>query len=431
MKNKKWLWIGLGIVLVLLIVVVNVVKQVQGKVTPVQFARVRIEDITSRVRAPGKIEAKLQVKISADLPGKVQHLLVKEGDRVKQGQLMLQLDDTQYRSALDQSHAALSSAQARLREADAAQKVSDSNYERQHALFQQKLLSQAEWDQATSANESAHVAVATAKEEISRAQAAMAGAMDNVNKCRFLAPFDGVVSALDVEQGEVVITGTMNNPGTQILVVSDLSRMLVRADVDETDVVNMKLGQKAKISVDAMPDTSFQGTVIEIGNTAKRSTITTVEGQTNFEVKVVFDDLVPQVRPGMTADVEIATETHPSAPGVPIQAVVVRTQRELDRSLAKPGRKRPAGGANMLAADEDTVGRKDKEITGVFVVKDGKVRFVPVRTGIASESTIEIFGDVKGGDIVVAGPYKALRELKPGSQVKQEQAGKGGPGGRS
>jgi HlyD family secretion protein len=431
MKNKKWLWIGLGIVLVLLIVVVNVVKQVQGKVTPVQFARVRIEDITSRVRAPGKIEAKLQVKISADLPGKVQHLLVKEGDRVKQGQLMLQLDDTQYRSALDQSHAALSSAQARLREADAAQKVSDSNYERQHALFQQKLLSQAEWDQATSANESAHVAVATAKEEISRAQAAVAGAMDNVNKCRFLAPFDGVVSALDVEQGEVVITGTMNNPGTQILVVSDLSRMLVRADVDETDVVNMKLGQKAKISVDAMPDTSFQGTVIEIGNTAKRSTITTVEGQTNFEVKVVFDDLVPQVRPGMTADVEIATETHPSAPGVPIQAVVVRTQRELDRSLAKPGRKRPAGGANMLAADEDTVGRKDKEITGVFVVKDGKVRFVPVRTGIASESTIEIFGDVKGGDIVVAGPYKALRELKPGSQVKQEQAGKGGPGGRS
>jgi HlyD family secretion protein len=431
MKNKKWLWIGLGVVLVLLIVVVNVVKQVQGKVTPVQFARVRIEDITSRVRAPGKIEAKLQVKISADLPGKVQHLLVKEGDRVKQGQLMLQLDDTQYRSALDQSHAALSSAQARLREADAAEKVSDSNYERQHALFQQKLLSQAEWDQATSANESAHVAVATAKEEISRAQAAMAGAMDNVNKCRFLAPFDGVVSALDVEQGEVVITGTMNNPGTQIMVVSDLSRMLVRADVDETDVVNMKLAQKAKITVDAMPDTSFQGTVIEIGNTAKRSTVTTVEGQTNFEVKVVFDDVVPQVRPGMTADVEIATETHASAPGVPIQAVVVRTQRELDRSLAKPGRKRPAGGANMLAADEDTVGRKDKEITGVFVVKDGKVRFVPVRTGIASETTIEIFGDVKGGDIVVAGPYKALRELKPGSQVKQEQAGKGGPGGRS
>ena len=147
-------------------------------------------------------------------------------------------------------------------------------------------------------------------------------AQDNVNKCRFLAPFDGVVSALDVEQGEMVITGTMNNPGTQIMVVSDLSRMLVRADVDETDVVNMTLGQKAKITVDAMPDTSFKGTVTEIGNTAKRSLTTTVEGQTNFEVKVVFDDVVPQVRPGMTADVEIETATHGKAMGVPILSLI-------------------------------------------------------------------------------------------------------------
>jgi HlyD family secretion protein len=431
MKSRKWVWIGLGVVVVLALIVVNVIRQAQGKITPVQFARVRVEDITSQVRAPGKIEAKLQVKISADLPGKVEHLLVKEGDRVKQGQLMLQLDDTQYRSALNQARAAVSSGEARLRDAQAAEKVSNSNYERQHALFDQKLLSQAEWDQATSANETAHAVLATAHEEVTRAQAALAGAADNVNKCRFLAPFDGVVSALDVEQGEVVITGTMNNPGTQIMVVSDLSRMLVRADVDETDVVNMKVGQKAKISVDAMPDTSYQGTVLEIGNTAKRSTLSTVEGQTNFEVKVVFDDVVPQVRPGMTADVEISTATHAAAPGVPIQAVVVRTQRELDRSLAKPGRKRPTGGANMLAADEDTVGRKDKEVTGVFVVKDGKASFVPVRTGIASETTIEIFGDIHGGDIVVAGPYKALRELKPGSKVKQEQPGKGAPGGRS
>jgi len=430
MKNRKWIWIGLGGVLVLLLIVANVVRQAQARITAVQFARVRVEDITSRVRAPGKIEAKLQVKVSADLPGKVLHLYVKEGDRVSKSQVMMQLDDAQYRSARDQASAALSSGQARLREATAAQKASDSNYERQRALFQQKLLSEAEWDQATSENEAAHVAVATAKEEISRAQAALEGAIDNVNKCRFLAPFDGVVSALDVEQGEVVITGTMNNPGTEIMVVSDLSRMLVRADVDETDVVNMKLGQKAKITVDAMPDTSFVGTVTEIGNTAKRSATSAVEGETNFEVKVVFDDVVPQVRPGMTADVEIATATHASAPGVPIQAVVVRTQRELDRSLAKPGRPRPRGGATMLAADEDTVGRKDKEITGVFVVKNGKASFIPVRTGIASETTIEIFGDVKGGDIVVAGPYKALRELKPGSQVKQEQAPKAA-GGRS
>ena len=431
MKNKKWIWIGLGGVIVVLLIVLNVVHQAQGNVTAVQYSRVRLEDITSRVRAPGKIEPKTQVKISADLPGKVIRALVKEGDRVKRGQLMLQLDDTQYRANLEQARAALSSGQARLREATGALKVSDSNFGRQRALFEQKLLSQAEWDQASNANESAHAAAATAREEVARAQAALTAAQDNVNKCRFLAPFDGVVSALNVEQGEVVITGTMNNPGTQIMVVSDLSRMLVRADVDETDVVNMTLGQKAKITVDAMPDTSFQGTVTEIGNTAKRSATSAVEGQTNFEVKVVFDDVVPQVRPGMTADVEIDTATHGKAMGVPIQAVVVRTQRELDRAAhkagPKPARKKPG---EMLSADEDTVGRKEKEITGVFVVRGGVASFVPVRTGIASETTIEIFGDLKPGDILVAGPYKALRELKPGSRVKQEQQAKMGAGGK-
>ena len=335
--KKRWIWIGIGGALVLLLIIINVVQKAQGNVTAVQFSRVRTEDITSRVRAPGKIEPKTQVKISADLPGKVILVKVKEGDRVKKGELMLQLDDTQYHANLDQARAALSSGQARLREAASALKVSDANYTRQRALFEQKLLSQAEWDQATTANESAHATDAAAREEVSRAQAMVNAAQDNVNKCRFLAPFDGVVSALDVEQGEMVITGTMNNPGTQIMVVSDLSRMLVRADVDETDVVNMTLGQKAKITVDAMPDTSFKGTVTEIGNTAKRSLTTTVEGQTNFEVKVVFDDVVPQVRPGMTADVEIETATHGKAMGVPIQAVVVRTQRELDRAAHKPG----------------------------------------------------------------------------------------------
>jgi len=234
-----------------------------------------------------------------------------------------------------------------------------------------------------------------------------------------------VVSALNVEAGEIVITGTMNNPGTQILVVSDLSRMLVKADVDETDVVDLEVGQKAKITVDALPDTSFPGTVTEIGNTAKR-TLTGSEGQTNFEVKVVFDQDVPEVRPGMTADVEIDTGTREKTLGVPIQAVVVRTERELERASKKEPAKRPRKVKDaVVAADEDTVGRKEKEITGVFVVRDGVASFVPVRTGIASETAIEIFGETKEGESVVAGPYKALRELKPNTKVKREA-----PGGR-
>ncbi len=427
MKKKPLLFIILGVVLVAVLVAMSVAKNQKGKVEPVQMAKVRREDVTSRVRAPGKIEPKTQVKISADIMGRITRLLVKEGDRVKNGQLMLQLDDTQYRAAYSQSRALHASAQARLREAQSSWRVADANFARQKSLYEQKLLSQAEWDNASNAHESARVALSTAQEELTRTKSAMDASADNLSKCRFVAPFDGVVSALNVEAGENVVTGTMNNPGTEILVVSDLSRMLVRAEVDETDVVDMKLAQATKISVDAFPDTTFAGTVTEIGNTAKRSLTSSVEGQTNFEVKVVFDQNVPGVLPGMTADVDISTGTHANALVVPIQAVVVRTQRELDRADKKtaPRRAKAKKSAN-ISAEEDTVGRKDKEITGVFVVRNDVATFVPVRTGLSSETMIEVFGDVKEAEQVVAGPYKALRELKPGGKVKQDQAaGKG------
>ena len=420
--KKKWIWIGVGGLLVVALIVANLARSSGGKVETVQLAKVRVEDVTSRVKAPGKIEPKTQVKISADVPGKVTQLTVVEGDRVARGQLMLGLDDTQYRATWNQARASLASARARLTDARASLKVGEDNYVRQRSLFEQKLLSQAEWDRATAAVESARSASATAQEEVARAEAAMAGSVDNLNKCRFVAPFNGVVSALDVEQGEIVITGTMNNPGTQIMVVSDLSRMLVRADVDEADIVDIKLGQKAKITVDALPDTSFAATVIEIGNTAKRNLTGGSEGQTNFEVQVVFDQTVPEVRPGMTADVEIDTGTHPKARAVPIQAVVIRTDRDLERAARKPGKTR-ARRADANAAEDDTVGRREKEITGIFVVKNDVATFVPVKAGIASETMIEISGDVKEGDVVVSGPYKALRELKPGAKVKREAAG--------
>src|SRR5262245_19358838 len=231
--KKNWLWIALGAVVLVLLIGVSMSRNAKGRVESVQMAKVRREDVTSRVRAPGKIEPKTQVKVSADIPGKVVVLNIKEGDPVRQGALLLQLDDTQYRAAHGQAVAALSSAKARVREAESAMRVSEANFTRQKALFDQKLLSDAEWDAATNSHEGARVALATAQEEVTRATAAAAGADDNLSKCRFVAPFDGVVSALNVEKGEVVITGTMNNPGTQIAIVSDLSRMLVRAEVDE------------------------------------------------------------------------------------------------------------------------------------------------------------------------------------------------------
>lgn len=430
--KKKWIWIGLGAVVVVALVGLGMARGAKGKVESVQLARVRREDVTSRVRAPGKIEARTQVKVSADIPGKVVVLNVKEGDPVKRGQLLLRLDDTQYRTAHAQATAAHSTARARLREAESALRVSNATFARQKTLFDQKLLSQAEWDAATNAHEAARVAAAAAQEEVTRSAAARDAAADNLSKTRFIAPFDGVVSALNVEAGEIVVTGTMNNPGTQILVVSDLSRMLVRAEVDETDVVDMSIGQKAKIQVDAFPDTTFAGTVVEIGNTAKRSNISSVEGQTNFEVKVVFDENVPQVRPGMTADVDIETGTHLKTLAVPIQSVVIRTQSQLDKAAKKAGEKAKKQSKIRTASfDDDTVGKKDPEITGVLAVKDDVARFVPVRTGLSSETMLEVFGELKEGETVVSGPYRALRELKPGAKVKRDQGGgKSGPGGR-
>jgi HlyD family secretion protein len=194
----------------------------------------------------------------------------------------------------------------------------------------------------------------------------------------------------------------------------------VVADVDETDVVHLRLDQRAKITVDALPDTSFPGAVVEIASTARRA-VSAVEGQTNFEVKVVFESAVPAIRPGMTADVEIETATRSGALGVPIQAVVVRTARDLE-AQGRRSRRGPGAAEAVTAGADSAEAAKDREITGVFVNREGVAAFVPVRTGLASETVIEIVGEVAEGDRVVSGPYRALRELKPGTKLKVSDA---------
>ena len=282
-------------------------------------------------------------------------------------------------------------------------RTGEATHRRQEALFAQKLLSDAEWDQATSRDTRRRGRAAqAARQEVARADAAVAAAADNLRKTRFEAPFDGVVSALNVEAGENVITGTMNNPGTEILVVSDLSRMLVRADVDETDVVDMRVGQKARdlrgraaghlVPRHGHRDRQHRQALGHSRRSRARRTSRSRWCSTRT---------CPRCGPGMNADVEIETGTHAKTLGVPIQAVVVRTQSDLDRAAHKPGAraKKPAKKAKglELAADEDTVGRKEKEITGVFVVaKESVARFVPVRTGIAGESSIEVIGRGQG-----------------------------------
>ncbi len=429
--KNKWFWIGAG-GLVVVLSLFGAMQSRRGKTSSVTVTAARLKDVVMTVKAPGAIEPRTIVKISADIPGRVVRLAVHEGDDVKRGQLLLELDNTQYASSVRQTQASLLAARSRSSQAASAWKIAQSQYERRKALFERKLLSTQEMDTAENDYSSARSSADAAREDAARLSAALTGARDNLSKTTYRSPIDGKITALNIEEGEIVVTGTMNNAGTQILTVADISRMLVKADVDETDVVDVRPGQTAKITVDALPDTSFAGVVTEVGNSASRETNTTgASGQTNFEVKVLFHDTVAAVRPGMTADVEIEVKRADKALAVPIQAIIVRQPEELEkRGVKKKTTKAPKTGDAAAAAEDesDPLARKKRELTGVFVKVTDHAEFRKVKTGISSETDIQILpvSELKAGEQVITGPYKVLRDLKPGDRVAVQKKGKGG-----
>ncbi|MEP7028916.1 MAG: efflux RND transporter periplasmic adaptor subunit, partial [Candidatus Eisenbacteria bacterium] len=434
--KNKWFWIGAG-VLVVLVSIFGALQSRRGKTQSVTVSAARVKDVVMTVKAPGAIEPRTIVKISADIPGRVVHLAVHEGDDVKRGQLLLELDNTQYDSSVRQTQASLVAARSRAAQAATAWKLAQAQYERRKALFERKLLSTQEMDTAENDYASARSAADAAREDVSRLSAALTGARDNLSKTTYRSPIDGKITALNIEEGEIVVTGTMNNAGTQILTVADISRMLVKADVDETDVVDIRPGQTAKITVDALPDTTFAGVVTEVGNSASRETNTAgASGQTNFEVKVLFHDTVAAVRPGMTADVEIEVKRADKALAVPIQSVVVRQPEDLKKrgEKKKPAAETETGDALAAADDEyDPLARKKRELTGVFVKVADHAEFRKVKTGITSETDIQILpaSELKVGEVVITGPYKVLRDLKPGDRVAVQKKGKTSGSARS
>ncbi len=426
-RAKRTLLILGGVVVVAAIVVANLTRQAGGTLG-VQVADVKVGDVSSTVRAPGQIQPETQVKLSANVPGEVVKLAVKEGDRVRKGQFLLQIDDTQYQAEVHQSEAALEAARSNLRLAEAAFAQSDAVAKRKEQLFTQNLVSPEELEAARTQRNSDKARVDSGREEITRAGALLAAAKDNLRKTRFESPIDGTITQLNIERGEIVVIGTMNNPGTVILSVADLARMKVEADVDETDVASVRLGQAATVKVDALPDTTLKGHVVEIANSPKVSQLGTQEQQTNFEVDVMLDKPPASLRPGMTSDVEIQTGTRKGVLHVPIQAVVVRTQEELEKATKGKGRKSGSSAkaaaakpASTAAAADSTPDQKTQEIKGVFVMEKGAAQFRRVKTGISSDTDFEIEGDIKVGEKVVTGPFKVLRALKPGSKIKVEE----------
>ena len=453
--RKRTVFIVAAVVLVILLIVVGNLRRGSEKALAVQISKVTKGTITSTVRAPGKIRPETKVEISARLPGQIVELPVREGEWVEKGQLLLQLDKSEYAAQVEQRRAALANAKASLSLYQASFDQAKSVYERKKTLSEKNLASPEELESARTQFDVQAAQVEAAKQGVAEATAGLKIAQDDLKKTTFVAPQAGVVSQLNVEKGEIVVVGTMNVPGTVIMTVADLAHMQVECDVDETDVVSIKKDQRAKVYVDAFPDTVLDGTVVEIGSSGKRTAATgEVSSSTDFEVKLRLEPGNVGLRPDMTADAEITTATHTNALTLPIQAIVVRDKKTVEKWMAKRSSeakkgakgavgektkaKKKAEKASGVARTDtaDTVGVSGKgkgaseEVTGVFVVEGEKVKFVPVQTGIMSETDVEILKGISQGDRVVTGPFRVLRDLKDAQKVKEEKKQKEGEKGK-
>jgi len=417
-RTRTIVLVSAGVLLLAVIVIANVMRASGGR-TAVQAADVKLASIASTVRAPGRVQPETMVKMSANVPGEVVRLAVKEGDHVRKGQFLLQLNDIQYRARVREAKASLAAARSNLRLAETAFAQTDASLKRKEALFEQKLVSPEEVEAARTQRNSDRARVDGNMEEVQRAEATLQSSEDDLRKTRYSSPIAGTVTQLNIEQGEIAVVGTMNNPGTVLLTVANMNGMKVESDVDETDVTSIRMGQTATVKIDAYPDTTFTGVVVEIANSPKIEDQGTQEQQTNFEVDVRIDAPPTTLRPGMTADVEIKTASKDGVIAVPIQAVVVRTPEELE-PVKKGRKKKPKGAAATTAADPAT--SKKEEIRGVFVIANDKAQFRKVKTGIASDTDFEVEGDLKPREKVIIGPFRVLRTLKPGTAVKIEEA---------
>lgn len=427
-KKKRTVLIVIGAVVLLAIFVIANLGKSSGIVNTVQMDKTEKGSIVSEVTATGSIVARTTVKISADVSAKITELPVKEGDLVRKGDVLIRLDQTRYKAAVGQAEASLAAARAAEKRAEASLLESEQIHRRSKEMFEGQLISEENYIQIQTSYEVAKANLESAQYFTKQQKAVLEEVKDNLDKTIITTPIDGTVVALNAEVGEIVMIGTMNNAGTVILTVADLNTIEVEVEVDETDVARVHLDQETRISVDAFPDTTFKGRVVEVGNAA-RSSGSTTDRVTNFLVKILLIDDVPGIKPGMTATADITTAKETDILYVPIQAVVMRPEK-VD-TLEKAPEKEPESG--VIAAEVTTnpvnfSGAKNepKEIEGVFKIVDGTAKFVPVKTGIADQQNIEIKEGLALDDQIISGSYKVLRTLQDGAKVKIEPAAKVG-----
>jgi HlyD family secretion protein len=412
-KKKIIIFSLLGVVLIVLALVVFMGSK-KEPVVSVQIEKVAARTITQVVTATGKIQPEVMVKISPEVSGEIVDLPVKEGDRVKKGEVLMKIKPDVYVAQRNQWAAGLLQAKAGLSR-------TEPEYRRMESLYKKGLASESEYDQARAAYEQS-------KAQYEQSKASLEQSEENLRKTTVLSPMDGTVSQLNSEKGERVL-GTQQFQGTDVMTIADLSRMEARVDVSETDVILVSVGDTARISIDAFPDKKVNAVVYEIANTATSKGLGTQEEVTNFQVKMRIVDKGLVLRPGMSMTGDIETETKQNVLTVPIQCVTTRAPKmEMKEGQGEPqGAPAPSGGMESAKTRQEN---KPKEI--VFAVENGVAKAVPVKRGISSDQYVEISDGVKEGMEVVAGSYKAInRELEDGAKVRVEEAKKPGQKGKA
>ena len=397
--KKKWLIIA-GVLVVIVIFVIVALKSNKVKRTPVTVEKAQKSDITSLVTATGKVKAQADVYISADVIGRIEELPVKEGDTVRTGELLIKIDSRSREMDVAQARGSLQSAKSALGTARIT-------FDRENEMFKKALTSKAQLDIAQNNLDQADASLVVAEASLDRA-------VDQLAKSTIRSPMDGVITTLNSKKGEHVIMGTLNNAGTAIMVISDLSSIVIEAEVDETDIASVHLGQSVKIALDAFPDTTFNGEVIQVGNAAKLASSSLTDQVTNFDVKILIKDIILDIKPGMTASVDITTASRDSVVAIPSGAVVMRSE-----SILKEKEKSEKSGNGKKTDEESTpiVKKAEKDLEGVFLVKGGKADFVQVHTGIRDQQNIEIISGLNQEDSVITGPYRTLRTIKQGEDI--------------
>ncbi|MCK5439328.1 MAG: efflux RND transporter periplasmic adaptor subunit, partial [Gemmatimonadetes bacterium] len=396
--QKKWLILAGAVVIVALIAVA--VFSRRDKNAAVEVEPVTARNLTAVVSASGTLEPKHSVSISATTSGEVVRVDVTEGQRVTTGDFLLQLDPVNVAAGASGQEAAVGVAQAELASAEAQLAFATEEFDRKRRLADADLIPRAELDAARAELRARRAAVGAAKSRIRQNEAMLRSAKHDLSQVTITSPIDGVVTRVNVEPGEVAMIGTMNQPGTVLLVIADLGIMEATIDVDETDVVDLEIGQRAEVTVDAFPDTTFIGHVTEVGTSPK--IVATASGpsddSTDFEVVVTLDGELPSAQSGLSCSSEIVTAQRENVLTIPIQSLVVRPV------------------ADDAAGSDGVVERE-----GVFVVRDGTARFTAVRVGISGERYFEIRSGLEENDQVVSGSYQALRDLADGDAVKIER----------